>query len=420
MKNIYRTLLAACGLISLFSCVRPSGEITDPDHLTTYRGNVVSVEHVCTTTKEAIMNGLGADAKIDSLHFDQKIKYDVDCYKITYYTQYGLKGSKVRVPSIVKAQSLLIIPQGVEETRLAAYFHGTVLAAHEITQLLNMGLPTDYTGGQASQDVRHCALPLAASGFCVICPDYTGYGPTADRDHPFVYYPELFLSAYDGVVSAVRVMSDAKYNINRNPGKDLWVSGWSQGGGMALYFQREVEKNYSFRFNIKATSTLAGPFNVTRFLMEMFNNPDKMYLMMALYGWAGYAINAFAVELQRPLDQIFRPAIYDQNDAFLLFGNTPRDLFQGFFIQHLQDGTDPVFMEVLANDSTSEGWDPQAPVFLHHGEKDSIVPCFNSEDAYAGLKDRGDVSFFKYKGQDHATFVPTYISKTIEEFNSVL
>ncbi len=391
-----------------------------------YRGEIDNVVKGGTVTVAQIKEAIGDDVKIDSLHYDDKLLYDVDFYHVSYFTQYGLEGSLVASPKMVYARALLLIPHGVsaDNVRLAAYFHGTVLPVPEFTDIFGMGTPSDFTGDNGSQDVRHCGLPLASAGYCVILPEYTGYGPTANLDHPFVYYPELWLSSFDALEAGVRAMKDEKYGIGIDPGKKIWLSGWSQGGGMALYAQKMLENDpfYKGKFEVQATSTLAGPFNMTRFLGDMLKNKKQIYLMMPLYGWAGYAINLFCPDLQRPMDQIFRPAIYDQIDAFLQFGSTPADMFQEFFIEHMLDGTDPAFAKALEQDSTCSSWDPVAPVFMHHGEKDSIVPCFNSQDAYAGLKDRAanGVELHIYPGQDHATFVPTYMSKTIEEFNSVL
>lgn len=354
----------------------------------------------------------------------EQLKYDVDSYIIDYSTVYGLPYSIIRTPDAVRARALILVPKrtDVSELPLAVYFHGTVLPVPEITDIFDMGTPADFTGANGSQDVRHCALPLASAGYCVICPEYTGYGPTSGRDHPFVYYPELWQSAYDSMVAGYKFLTDPKYGIKAPVTRNVWLTGWSQGGGMALYAQRELEGNpdYMGMFKVKATSTLAGPFNMTRFLTDMLKNKDKVYLLMALYGWAGYAINMFAPELQRPMDQIFRPCIYDQTDAFVQFGNTPADLFQEFFISNILNGSDTMFLEVLEKDSTYKLWTPGAPVFMHHGLADNVVPYFNSEDAYKGLRlNSPDVHLNLYIDKDHTNFVPSYISKTIEQFSAL-
>lgn len=378
------------------------------------------------TKKVEYTTDLGKDySSYETKQIEEQLKYDVDYYILPYITAYGLEGSKVHSPELVAARALVLVPKDVPEgeLRLAAYFHGTVLPVPQITNIFDMGTPADFRGDNGSQDVRHCALPLASAGYCVICPEYTGYGPTSGRDHPFVYYPELWQSSYDSLVAGYEFLTDPTYGINASLTRDIYLTGWSQGGGMALYAQRDLEsrRHYLGDFNVKGTSTIAGPFNVYRFLTEMLEHSHQAYLLMALYGWAGYAINMFCPTLQRPMDQIFRPSIYDQTDAFIQFGNTPDDLFQQFFAQNVLNGKDEVFINALKDDSTYEGWEPKAPVWLHHGAQDNVVPCFNSEDAYKGLKDSAQqgIHLYLYKDLDHTNFVPSYISRTIEEFSQV-
>lgn len=450
MKRILHIGIAAlAAIIALSSCVKHHNIDIPEGQWGKYRGNVAPDGLVKggTVTPKQIMEFIGdidlnkevkytvdggtQEFPYSTAELKKQLKYDVDFYIVTFYTQYGLDGSKMMRKKLVYSRALMLVPKGLskEETRLAVYCHGTVLPVPEITTLFDMGTPADFTGDNGSQDVRFCALPLASAGYVVVCPEYTGYGPTAGMDHPFVYYPELIMSASDGLHACVKALEDPDFGLNydfrnKNTGKrDVYLCGWSQGGGLALYMQKEMENNaaYSYGYNVKATSTIAGPFNIYRFLTEMLQNSNKTYLLMALYGWAGYSINMFCPDLQRPMDLIFRPSIFDQRDAFILFGNTPGDLFQEFFSQHILDGTDEEFIKVLYDDSTYKGWSPKAPVFLHHGSIDNVVPCFNSEDAYNGLKDsaQGGISLFKYTGENHTTFVPAYMSRTIDEFNSI-
>lgn len=367
----------------------------------------------------------------EKLH--EQLKYDVEYYNVNYWTQYGLEGSDVRTPDMVMAKALLLVPKlpEGEKHKLAVYFHGTVMPSQELFGVFGLGTPSDFDGSyeSADQDLRHCGLPLASAGYCVILPEYTGYSYTAAKDHPFVYYPELVMSAGDAVIASTRALRNPEYGIEIEVPNEIYVTGWSQGGGMALYYQKYIEsQNTLGGLKIKATSALAGPYDVKKFIMDVFSKPDTPILMMALYGWAAYAINMFCPDLQRPMDQIFRPSIYDQTDAFLLFGNTPADTFQEFFIQHVADGTDKDFLHALEEDSTHEGWSPRAPIFLHHAYLDGVVPFLNSQSAYDGLKktSRSSVELIGYGNKTgeqsfapHTKYVPEYISRTIEEFESL-
>lgn len=413
MKNF--GLMVIFAAIALSSCRKENPE--DRDHS---RREFISLESIGDVNLYKIRKMLGESVYIDSLAFGDKLKYDVSAYKLSYYTLY-------EDSDIVPASALVLVPKGVSEYRLAAVMHGTVVPFAGLAQSFHIGVPSTFDCNNGPQDVREMGLPIASSGFCVVMPDYTGYGPTKDRDHAFVYFPELFKSAYDGVVCARDALMD---RLGKDVGKDLWICGWSQGAGLSLFMQKELENNpeYAGQFNLKAVSCVAGPFNVKRFVQFVFAEPDKLHTMIMLYSWTAYAVNRFAKGLQRKMDQIFRNPIYDQVDAFMVVGSSAGELFTDFFLKNIMNGSDDVFIRALEEDSTvidrdleKPRWVPVAPLYLHHGTADSWVPSFNSVNAYNVFRRHGaDVSLYLYEGQEHTTFIPSFTSKTIDEFHDNL
>lgn len=369
-----------------------------PDLSGMQRGEVSSFEECADMTLDQIRR------EMDDKLLEEHLQYTVTCYRVDYVTLY--RDEKVL------SSALLMVPQGTEHARYSAYFHGTRLPEEGFNTVFGLMLPSKYKGSGGSQEIVQCALPLATAGFCVIMPDYTGYGPTVDRVHPFVYYPELFKSCLDALYAGRDVLT----RLGIDCGKKIWLSGWSQGGGMSLYAQRELESGYADDFEVVANSTLAGPFNMSHFLTDMFAQPDKTFITMGLYLWGVYVLNHFSSCLERPLDRIFRIPVYGELDAVCTMPGRCVDFFQDSLRKHVMDGTDLDFMHAMEEDSSSGGWTPRGKVFLHHGKEDSVVPCFNSVDAYEGLKHSGNVWLKLYEGEGHWSFVPTYISATIEQF----
>lgn len=406
MKKFF--LLICLILPLLLSCEHSK---IDPEWSSHYRCESDGVEFIAHLSIDDVKKNIGKDASLDSLKFDEKLVYEVDAYRYWYYTSYDDD------KEIVRASGLMLIPSGAEEVRYVCYCHGTVFPEKSFTDAFHLGSPSDFTGMKGNMDVYQCGVALSSAGFSVAMPDYVGYGPTSGLDHPFIYYPELYKSAVDGFIAGREILTQNEMN----PGKDIYLVGWSQGAGLALYIHRLIENNPLYRvlFNLRCTCCLSGPFDVYAFVLDLFNNPSTPRAMIALYAWSCYSINRFHKGLYRKLDQIFRGPIYDQLDAIIMFGISPYDLFNDFFMKRILDGSDTDFINGIRACTTSEGWDPVAPIYLHHGKEDSVVPCFNSVNAYNGLKDRtsSTVELYLYPKQDHTTFVPTFASKVIDELN---
>lgn len=398
--KIFTTLFVPFALCFLDSCSKSIDYYVDPERQDPHRGEVLSVTRTVSLSLDQIRSLVKDQSLCD------RMKYGLECYRVTYKTLFE--------NDIVVTDALLMVPTYSENDtpRYAAYFHGTILPFKFKT--FETAIPSRFNGSTDSKDMLFCALPLAASGFCLAVPDYTGLGRTSNVDHPFVCYPELNKSASDGIDACKTALVDSlKIKVDRR----IWLTGWSQGAGMSLYFQRRVEAaKLGSPYKVMANSTLAGPFSMTHFMGDMMSHPDKVYLVMALYSWATYALNRFSNGMHRSPDQIFRLDIYDQQSAIFLM-NSPGELYQDFFLKNIQNGTDKAFIKAMNESSTSEGWTPVAPVYMHHGKEDILVPYFNMEDAYEGLKHSGQVFKFTDESGGHDNFVPRYMSHTIDIFN---
>lgn len=340
---------------------------------------------------------------------DSLQKYGCECWHLDYCTLWK--------EDTVSAQALLIIPQGVTNNHMALYCHGTNVPI----SVNNMGrMFSEYAGpgkGRDYEEIYHCSMPLAAAGYCTVVPEYTGFGDTAGREHPFIYAPELCKSIIDALIASKGFLLGKGINID----DDLYISGWSQGGSAALATEKYLERDYPGLFKVRCTSTLSGPHSITAFIKHIFAEPDKFHVTEALYTWAGYVINYFDKGLGRPADQMFKLPIYDQSQALLVAGGTSREVFKDSFINCVMDDTDKAFLAALDSTSYASGWKPKAKVHIHHGTEDPIVPFINAEVAYYGLKykEGADVELHAYKGKGHFDFVAEYMTNTIHEFREI-
>ena len=359
---------------------------------TPQRGDVLKQEQVRQLSKPEIR------ALVTDSVADEYIKYEVTCYRLTY--------SSVYEGDSITTTALMLVPDNAEDTKLCVYMHGTIIPIDELTAKQQM--PSNYFNSTrpSGGEVATCGLPLAASGFTVVMPDYIGFGPTANKEHPFVYYPELHYANID----ALRAMRNA-LKISADEPQLVWLGGYSQGGGAALSLHYYIQKYYSKEFKVVSSSCLSGPYNYVGQIEGVLR--DNIPVPSVLISWSAYVLNRF--DVHRNPDQIFAFTVTDQTSAITNFYGSIKDIFRPYFIENVLNGSDTEWIEASKRNSFHEGWTPEGRVFLHHGNKDNVVPYFNTVDAYKGLTAAGgEVTVFTYDGKEHTNVTPSYIKNTLQ------
>lgn len=363
------------------------------------RGQVLKLEEVKHLTMPEIRALV-----TDSVSSDY-LKHTVTCYRLSY--------SSVYEGDSITTTALMLLPDEPEELKLCVYMHGTILPIDELTASQQM--PSNYfnrtvpSGGE----VATCGLPLASNGFSVVMPDYIGYGQTATKEHPFVYYPELHYANIDALRAMVNVLLERKTIMPKT--NQVWLGGYSQGGGAALSLHYYIQKDYAAEFEVVSSSCLSGPYNYAGQIKGVME--ENIPVPSVLISWSAYVLNRF--EVHRNPDQIFSFAVTDQTSAITNFYGTIKDIFRPYFIENVLSGADTEWIEASKRNSFHEGWTPKGRVFLHHGTKDNIVPYFNTTDAYNGLTAAGgDVTVFTYEGKEHTNVTPMYIKNTLRAWNN--
>lgn len=360
------------------------------------RGSLVESVQLGTLTKAQVAE------LITDFSAQNVARYDVTYHAITYRTEYDGGG--------VESKGLLILPTGVAAPPLLAYFHGTLLP---LPSLMKKETPSLFAGSaDGFREVRTMGLGFASAGYAVFLPDYIGYGLTEKKEHPYIYYPEMFKSNVDGLLAAREFLT--KQGVPAN--KRLFLTGWSQGGGACLSAHKYIQESYADRFEVVASSSLAAPSNVTRLVNTVLEKEKEAQGILFVVSWALYSINRFSA-IKRPTDQIWTYPVPNQMAAVLPLSNVPDQILRGAFIRGIRTGTDRAFADELKRNSVHEGWKPVGRVFLHHGDDDSVVPYFNSVDALNGLKAQGgDVTLYTYPGGDHDTELDNFVLTTLNDF----
>lgn len=362
------------------------------------RGDLIEAVEKGTLSKEEIIN------RVTELSASDFAQYGVSYQVITYRTQYLGKP--------IDSRGLLILPQKTGKTRLIMYCHGTELPSVRLN--VEKITPSLYAGQKENfGDVRNMGLSWGTAGYAVFIPDYIGFGLTLGKDHPYVYYPEMFISDIDGLLAVKKALQQQKLDYDNR----LFLTGWSQGAGAALSAHRYIQENYADDFTIMATSGLSGPYHFSRFAESFLERRSEDIAALPIFSWGLYALNKFS-NLRRPTDQLYSYPVYDQFASILVPSKKPDQVFNPYFLKRWQDGSDVALQQVLNQNSFHQGWKPTGKVFLHHGDADELVPSYNTEDAYKGLTSAGgDVKKYIYPGGGHITELDKFIFNTLTDFN---
>jgi len=119
---------------------------------------------------------------------------------------------------------------------------------------------TDMADLSASEP-RLIAALFAAQGYIVVAPNYVGYAGSTAGYHPYLDAEQQSADMID----ALRAARSAFGSIGANASARLMVSGYSQGGFVAMATQRAMQTKYATEFTVTAAAPLSGPYALSQF-----------------------------------------------------------------------------------------------------------------------------------------------------------
>ena len=169
------------------------------------------------------------------------------CSISTYYMKYNTVGSKGEATT---ATGAIYVPSGSAAQcsgprPVVVYAHGTT-----VTQSFNMA------NLQTIQEAALVAATYAAQGFIVVAPNYAGYDVSS---LPYTGFLDATQQAND-VIDSLRAARQAFPNIAAQDSGKLFLTGYSQGGFVAMATQKAMQTNYASEFKVTAMAGGSGPY----------------------------------------------------------------------------------------------------------------------------------------------------------------
>jgi pimeloyl-ACP methyl ester carboxylesterase len=313
-----------------------------------------------------------------------------ELHKITY-TSLDANSKPTQVTGLV------VLPVGGASKGLVVYCHGTTVDRKRS--------PSRYRGeGEAPETVEAIAA-FASGDYAVILPDYIGLGDHKGA-HPYPLSKVNARSGVDMIQAARKFASDRGYSI----GSQLYISGYSEGGGVAMALTQSLQALTGPMFNVTASAPASGPYDlsgVTReFMMQETGEQTGFVLRLYLLSYATHYLNK---QKGIKLNTFYKPAL--ANALGLNYRLNPTDegviknigltttlmrsknmlsnvLQPGFLRDMKANRASNPFVRMLQENNTYD-WTPTRPMLMIYVDKDFVVSPENTEKTYQAMRRRG-------------------------------
>lgn len=259
-------------------------------------------------------------------------------------------------------------------------------------------LVSHYTIGSNNEAPSNC-FPLegllCSMGYAVICPDYIGYGVTADKVHPYLVM-DLTASNVVDMYIAVRKYFDA---AGLHPEyDDIYLMGYSQGGATTMaveYWIEELVNQYPVdglgEIKIRRVFAGGGPYNIKstydRFVQT--NCADyPIAVPLVLQGMiAGNGLDLKMETIMQKwlcdnIDEWVNSKKYTTAEMNALIGTkVTSDMLTPTGMNVQSKEVSELYKAMVQNSVVSYAWQPQAPVYILHSMDDETVTYLNATNA---------------------------------------
>jgi len=360
------------------------------------RGNVIGVPIEKGSQTIAQLDATTAATGLRAL--TGTAKCDVKVLQINYETP------GVQPGEMTNASAAVLIPSGTDPScqgplPLIAFGRGTNLEkSHAVANMLDpaTNLPDPTT--------MLLMTFFASQGYAVVATDYLGYALSGYPYHPYMHAD----TEASSIIDSIRATRNAASALGLTLNGKIMVSGYSQGGHAAMATQRAIERENTDEFNLVAAAHLAGPYYVSKALIEGVTNPIlgiQYFVPFQVTSWQkmyGNVYNKASDVFNSPYDSFIEgllPAVNYPADLVQLPSTSTapaaaRDaVFKSGYLTDLATNPDNA-TAVAAKKQDLLGWNPKAPTKLCGGSGDPTVKfSINAQTLFDDFRSRGiDIS----------------------------
>ena len=284
------------------------------------------------------------------------------------------------------------------------YLNGIVIANHY----------TICSDAEAPSNTIAMESVLTMKGYAVIMPDYVGYGLSRDEVHPYLHWRSAAQTAVDLLNCMPNLLAYYGYTYPT----DVVISGYSQGGAVALGVARmleELQHDSETNWTIRKLYAGAGPYDPAgTYLYSM--ERDEMGIPAAIPLIVMGLSDAYNMEFELE-DFFLEPLLSNYEDWILSKEYTVGE------INHLMGST--IMSELMTEDvltldspqadmlykvllwNSNVGYDLQSPAYFLHSLDDEVVPLLNTINLEEQMPNKSSQTYdIDYYGSHMAASVP--------------
>ena len=346
---------------------------------------LVSATRVATITAAEFnkrMNAAHPNAGLEPL------RGSLNLYKVTYRSV-DAKGRNAVLSGMVA------IPAQGAPNGMIIFNHGTMVSRKTV--------PSAYRGETKPGETQNALLAFGSGGYAIVMPDYIGQGDHKGTAHP---YPASVTNARAGV-DMIKPAREVARRYRAQIGDALFVTGYSEGGGVAMGQTRLLEQS---NVAVAASAPAAGPYDLSGTTMDfMAERPtDQIGFVLRTY-LLGYGIHSlhknqgvktgdyFKTSMALTINLAYGGHISD-DDVLKRLGVTGvlmranNDLFNVITdrfkrVIETKDLSDPFLRQLRDNDTFD--WRPQTKMLLIALVNDTVVTPKNTQLAMRTMRRNG-------------------------------
>ena len=289
-------------------------------------------------------------------------------------------------------------------------------------------LVSHYTVGSNAEAPSNCFSlegVLVPLGYCIIVPDYLGYGITAGKKHPYL---ALDLTARNCLDMYLAVQPFLKAAGLEPEFDDIMLMGYSQGGANTMGLMRLIETQYADQIKLRRVFAGGGPYDVTATYDQFVTTNHAAYpcaVPLVVQGMqVGAGLSLTMEEFSTPLvyqhlDEWFNSKKYTTKQMNTLLGTyTTSDLISAAGLDRTTYEVAELYMAMNQNSIVKQEWVPKAPVYMLHSMDDETVNFINAMHARARWPEANITYNFGHYGGHVATalrFIYTVKTMLVEE-----